>query len=333
MSESSTGKLEPIEIDQLKIDQSPVLKEGKICVPYLKIAYLGNEKFLLKTSPFFVDKNNRILTKDEFFKLPDFPKPEELYRNLRRDLKGEHLAWLLAKHIGVTMADTYYVEIDGIPFVAYRFLEGAVDCGFGGLNLQFSRDPLKLKEQQMALAYGALFKFLIDARGDQGQYLQDREGKIYLSDIFISSDPSFNSVREAENLRSLLEQVMEQNFYTGYFATARVALEHQLTGISMPEFQKTLEYLEEISPSTIVKLISENPNNPSEDDLLLAEKIARRAHGARRIFNLLLKNKGDAICILNPIDNQTGKKTFDEGEVMKARASLLKKLQEENSAS
>jgi len=172
--------------------------------------------------------------------------------------------------------------------------------------------------QQIALAKGALLKFVLDQWGDGGQYLQGPNGNIYISDIAVG-----DGIRPAETLRKALAQVANQGIKPdSFFATRLDSLKHQLDGVKTPEFQEVLDKLEKITPRQVAEIIFENP---TEQDLETADRIAQRAHMAKPIFNLLAENPDETIQMLNPY-KPSGEREFKNEEVSQARMRLFREL-------
>lgn len=290
------------------------LKEGRCPVPNFRIAYdeKGN-KFLLKTSIFLVGENEKLLKEN------DFTNPEE-YREIVWGLMAEEIAWKLGQIIGVPMAETFFVEIEDTPFIAYKFIDGVNDIGFGGGDINFdTNNQEQLKKQELALAKGALLKFLLGGSGDNGQYLQDPSGNIYCSDIHFSPQQPLTEKR-------LLAEIAQLGLSGyGYFIPRLKNLEHQINGMNLPEFRKILENLESLDLGLVIKIISTHPENPSEEDKVNAESFIDRARRAKTIFTLLLENPNDTIRMLSPkLDD--GIDAFTPDQVNQARIALFQKL-------
>src|SRR5258708_23859585 len=97
---------------------------------------------------------------------------------IEEKLKGESTASNLGRHLGVPMAESHFVSVNETPFVSILFYPGIKDRAFGD-KLDYTED----KNQDFALASGAIFKLILDARQDDGQYLQRPDEGTLLSDI------------------------------------------------------------------------------------------------------------------------------------------------------
>jgi len=127
-----TGQKQCFDISTLAIDEKEsreLLKEGRFPAPNMEVAYdEKGHKLLLKAHPIFVAEDGSFMTGEEFIA----KNGRDLYENCVRALQGEEAAWRMASFIGVPMAETHFIELGGVPFIAYQFIEGAKDRGFGG---------------------------------------------------------------------------------------------------------------------------------------------------------------------------------------------------------
>lgn len=234
----------------------------------IKIAFdAKGKKVLLKTSTFFKpdDQKNEdaVVSLDAFRENmvgSDFDEELELYRELSF---SEERVYNFARLIGLPMAETKYVDHEGIPFVAYQFLEGAIDRHVGN-RLDISDDVKKREKQETTLALSGLLKVWFSA-GDGGQFLQTENGDIFLSDF------SAHYARELD-LDALTHQ-LRSNYD---LSRDRRILTHQIAGMHSKAFSDALDTLEKLSEKEMLQFVSRETKKPTNDERELARVFLQR---------------------------------------------------------
>ncbi len=321
------GGVDHFDQKSLRIDEEEskgFLHEGKAKVSRMKIARDGEgRKVLLKTSPFMVGQNEQLLTEGEFLQEATTfgfqENPQAMYESIVDGLRGEETAWKVGGLVDASMAETRFVKVGDTPFVAYRFIDGIRDVGFGGGEIGFAEDGSEaLRTQELAVARGALLKFLAGGTGDNGQYLQDAEGNIYSSDIHFSPQPSGSEGR-------LLGEIASQSTSgDGYLMPQLDNLKHQLKGMGLPDFKKSLADLGAVGENEALQILFATQDSLSDQDRINARNFVDRAHKAERIFTLLADNPEEATKMVNP--TKDGKPVFAKDEIDGARMQMYQKL-------
>jgi len=293
------GFLSTITIDEEATEK--FRKEGRIKAPNFKIVRMGARQFLLKTSIWYLDQEDNWINSDRAASLYNPPnglkEDDDSYdMEYRRRMFNEQRAYHVAKLIGASMAETKYVDFNGTPCVAYEYLGNVRDRAWGR-GIVFSENADLLRQQEDALAKGALLKFLLNDHEDGGQYLQDEKGELYISDIGAIANEEIDDI----NNRKALLQIFEHRLF---FGLDLEALAHQLAGMSRQDYNNLLQELSSKSQEDILNNIAISMESPTEDEKLLALQIATRARIAATLFPILAQNPEDVIMMLNPIQGE-----------------------------
>lgn len=152
---------------RITISEETFLKEDRFKVPFQKIGYDDNgKKYFIKSDVDLFSKDNTHSVDLQKIR----PYAEEGFRE-------EEAAYKLSAFLGIPMAETHFVEVDGLPWSAARFIEGAQDRGQGA---GFTQNLAALRND---LARISIFKFIIRAGSDNGQYLEGPGNRVYVMDV------------------------------------------------------------------------------------------------------------------------------------------------------
>ncbi len=285
---------------------------------------------LLKTSAFFKGED-KVLTTPEL--LADFPNlkinqtPEEFLNEVTEPLRLQEAAYKLADYLGVPMVESWFVEIQDTPYLALKYMAGAIDRGFGS-KIDYQPD----QGQNQAVALGALYKFLLNANQDDGQYLQAPDGTVYLSDLRISTHLNTPGSLEQTLLfvlsqgASIPHPVHGYPYRTqGFFAEPLATVQRQLLAINSLSFQTALHRLEGLTPAIVLSFMAKDPNQPTPLEIHTSQVLVARAQQARPIFTLLADMPDVAETALNPFVGPGQRKSPTE-EVLSAREKLITEL-------
>ncbi len=232
------------------------------------------EKILLKTAIAFKEDeasnattslslNNLQIFIDSFAGTRYSPTFESEYQANVENLFAEEQAKRLAKHLGIKMPDAKLVFVDEVPFIAYEYIEDIKDTSMG-VRVKIDENLQQRKEQETALAAGAILKLLLKTM-DGGQFLQDTNGNIYLSDL---------GVINLQNRDT--EQTFEKSLSDYFIPRSEEMLAHQIAGFGTPEFSMVEEKLSKLNLEDLILLISQNPNQPTDNEIAKAQSIIDR---------------------------------------------------------
>lgn len=246
----------------------------------IRIARIGSKKFLIKTGIQFLDWNTKAFISTEAARLQEKDNPyiDENIEGAIRSIRGEEQASLLADYLGVPMPKTRYVEVEGTPCVALDFIEGVVDRGYGS-GVVFAERGGKEQEQRVALTKGAIFKYVLQLSGDDGQYLQDPEGNVYISDI------SYLPVSTIDT-NPLGEILLGHSTGLQFFASGKEECRAQLEGVWDEEAQELLKKLEQVTSKELSEIIYGDTNHVSQ-----VRGLVERCRDARRLFTALAQDE------------------------------------------
>jgi hypothetical protein len=302
-------------------------KEGRFWQPNFKVAWIDFRKHLLKTSQEFATPDGTWLDRKSAQQQLEASGAETgvtadaIYERNADHFKSEEQAFKMARLLHLNMAETKAIDFNGTPAVAYGYIEDARDCGYGG-GIQFaSEGSPQLAGQQETLAKAVLLKFLIQENGDGCQFLQDKSGSVYCSDVATHDLPP----QDLTVKRGLAEISRQGPGTEVYFANTVEAARNQLSGLDSAGFRETLDSLADISPENIARAVADDPDNPSEKDLRFGISVANRAHVAVPLFHLLAENKEEAIRTVNPIKPESRERAFSPEEMDKSRMILFSK--------
>ncbi len=326
-SDESAHQATRLDLSKITIDpdaSQSFLKEGTHRVPYMLVAVdaKGN-RILLKSSAMFC-ANGSLLPHDKI--IPTLTQytdnPLDEYVHIVKDLRAEEAAYEIAKLINIPMAETRFTTVDQVPFVAYAYIEGAVDIGFGNGVLKFSQEPSLLQHQEAALAGGALIKCLIGGWGDNGQYLKDESGNMYISDIRLIQDSDITS-------QKLLADIAKQSIDgMGYFITNITNLQHQINGMGTVIFQQNLRQLSQLTPEKVLPIFMSDPTCTPDKARERAAMLVNRAHTVARLFTILSSQPENTIKMLGPKTGNTS--IYTEDEISEARMFLYSLINSKN---
>ncbi len=294
----------PLDPSELTIDEEASLafkKEGKYAVPNFRIAYdaKGNKVLVILPIHFVRQQTREIRTPEEVNGI--HPELIDLYQYRFKQTEG---AWILSDELGVPMAETRAAELNNLPVITFRYIEGVEDRGYGA-NVQFSEDPSVREKQEADFAKGAIMQAILlsDPRSDNGQYLQGPDGQIYLSDILIEEGRPGETI----NTQRLFDKVALQGEerHGGYFTRAEPALRHQINGLTTPEAQALLTELNKLDEERLAELLPE----VKEED---RAQLLQRARSAVPIFRTLAMNPEDTQKMLNPVTGRNQRKYSPE---------------------
>lgn len=249
------------------------------------------EKILLKTGIAFKDDNESNETTslsldhlqefiDSFAGTKYSPTFEDEYKTNVENLFAEEQAFRLAKHLGIKMPDAKLVFVDEVPFIAYEYIENIRDTSMG-VRVQISEDSEKRKQQETALAAGAMLKLLLKTL-DGGQFLQDSEGNIYLSDLGIINLQNTDS-----------EQTFERDITNFFIPRNEEMLAHQIAGISTAEFSEIEQKLTQLTFEELINIISQDPNQPTNNEVAKAQSIIDRKKFVLDLISNIKKSPKD----------------------------------------
>lgn len=264
------------DLDYSKIEwlDEKIMKEGRYADPAIRRAQIGDKQLILITPIHFTDGSGGFLTEEDFLESEAGNKwAEDSLKQIEAAMHGEERASLLADFLGVPMPTARYALIDGTPYVVSDFLEGAKDKGFGR-DIEFIDDG---REQALALAKGAVLKFLLAAHGDPGQYLQDKEGNLYLTDI--------GFLPQVKNGDDPLAELFDTGSSRSFFATSEEPLRRQLEALRSDELDELFDLLDEVTPEQLSDVIYGDQAHLGEVKLL-----HQRCGQVRRFFKTLTKD-------------------------------------------
>jgi hypothetical protein len=285
----ATPKFSNIKIDE---EETRVFYQGKSEVGSnpIKIGFSETgQKVLLKTNIVFKGDNEK--NKDANLSLDNLKKYiEELQSegyqidyetDLRQQIEAlfaEEQAHRLCKQLGIYTPDSQLVFIDDVPYIAYEFIEEARDISFG-INIELSKDRDEMRNQQIAIAKGALIKTLLSGY-DDGQFLQIRKnGDIIITDLAIRNPTRTQSQEKFDKT-------------LGYFFIQKhiEILAHQFSGINSEEIMMILEKLQKLSLQSILDIITYEVGNPTELEILKAQAIIDRIPYVVDLFTKIREN-------------------------------------------
>ncbi len=246
------------------------------------------EKILLKTSIAFKDDDEKnSIAKlsldnlrafvDSFTDTRYSPTFESEYEANLENLFAEEQAARLAKRLGIKMPDAQLVIIDEMPFIAYEYIEGIKDTSMG-VGVKISEDLTKRKEQETALAAGALLRLLLKTV-DGGQFLQDPDGNVYLSDLGVIN--LYNSDSQLS---------FEASLSDFFIPRSEEMLAHQIAGAATPEFAEIEAKLEKLTLDEVIGILARNPNKPTENEIAKAQSIIDRKKFVLELFAEIKKS-------------------------------------------
>lgn len=253
-------KINPSETERFYKEKDENNKEAGSNPMFIALDEKGR-KVLLKTSTYFKKdgtKNREGQVGLQYLQemldhYGDTTPLEESVKERWEDIYSEVQASHLCEYLGIPMVDTDIVEVDGVPYVAYQYLEDARDAGFG-TNLEIDKDDEKRSKQSLILALTALVKVWFQA-GDDGQFLIDKKENLYLSDL------GYRIVGSLESIPNL------QSFLSRQFVQGNEAmLANQLLGTKHPEFEEALQKIREIDEEKLRELICYDKDNPTENE-------------------------------------------------------------------
>jgi hypothetical protein len=263
----------------------------------------AGEKVLLKTSIVFADENdlseNTALSTDNlrafvesFASSTHQPSFEAEYQVNKEALFAEEQAARLAKHFGIRMPEAKLVTIDDVPFIAYEYIDGIRDTSYG-IKAAISESYETRKEQETALAAGAMLKLLLKTL-DGGQFLQDKDGNIYLSDI---------GVINLQNRDT--EQTFERSISDFFIPRSEEMLAHQIAGAQTPEFSIILQKLNELSFNDVIGIISQDPENPTPNEVSKSQSIIDRKKFVVKLFSDIVRSPKEVFAKILAQRNKT----------------------------
>lgn len=289
MSEKPS-KTESFDPKTLKISQEATdefyAQGGERGSSPMKIAYdAKGRKVLLKTFTFFKpdDQSNEeaSISLEAFREAMNGLNFEEELARYKDLIFSEERGYRLAQLLEVPMAETKYTELNGVPFIAYQFLDGAIDRHVG-IKLEYEADEARRTEQETTVALSGLLKTWVRA-GDGGQFLQNAAGDIFLSDLSVyyvtetSSDELIQQLRSSDDLPRQAK-----------------TLEHALNGMRTEKFKRVLKKLRGLNEMDILRLISRDVKKPTEDEKQLAASLKQRL-GIILPFFEVLSSSNDAL--------------------------------------
>lgn len=286
------------------------------------------ETKLLKFSGYLFGKDRdhtSLLTEEEYIDTHDEYEVSLLEDHSER-LGLSEAAYLLAKRLGVSMAETRKVEVDGTPGISYTYLPGATDRGFGGGTIEYSADQNEMKNQEAQLAAGAFFKVITGNINDGGQYLQTPDGNIYLSDIEVSK-----YVLEASEPKKILFEIFEQGISPGkaYLATKAENLQHQLSGINSEAFLALAENVLTLSEQELSSILMAGQKAEFKETAdRLAKVILDRAKATLPVFTVFARYPKETQTTVITTNPMTREQLHSNDEIGAARVVLMRALKE-----
>jgi len=295
---------------EITLDQSTTAafrKEGKFKCPEFKIVLIDGKKYLLKPPTHFFLDDGTWLSKEEAFDdmlstiAPEHQEevakeisPDTMYDVASEKNDNEERADRIARYLNVSKAHAMAVDWNGTPCIAYAYLGDEVrDCGFGSSIKILEQEMEGKKGQQVDLAKIAVFKFITSASLDDGQFLQQPSGRVYVSDISISNTlPALSTP----------EEVFDDLIHTRheYFIPKLEVRVHQLQGLRSPELREMYDQLENCTLEKIHELMKVDDRMLTEKQRIVAEHLLSRFHIAGKLFRVLAEKPELALIVSDP---------------------------------
>lgn len=205
-----------------------------------------------------------------------------------------------------------------MPWSAAQFIESAQDRSSGG---GFAQDMGTLKPN---LTKTAVFKFIIKAGGDNGQYLE-APNKAYLMDTQLM--PTAKTNPEATSAE-LLQEIFSPRG-TRPFGVDITTAQTQIQGINEGLANKVFTLAEQLDLTTLQSLLSNYQTIDPERKALFAQELINRTRQSRLILKFLANNPKLTLEALNPYDQSKYATYTDQATSDSAKKALLTLFEEQ----